>query len=84
MGSGKWEVGNRPRWPHAGHGDVGDGPLLLHYRVNAGATPATSWIQDPEIGGGRSLAKERVEAHAHGVSAVSLEGNGSSSSGGKV
>jgi polar amino acid transport system substrate-binding protein len=109
---------------------VGDGPLLLHYRVNAGAIPATSWIQDPEIGGGRiigevchfidfclflngsrprtvyaaalpdhqglndsltatvsfanggvatvsyaagggkSLAKERVEAHARGVSAV--------------
>lgn len=109
---------------------VGCGPMILNYRINAGAIPSDSWIQDPDVGGGRiigevchfidflsyvtesspvsvyaaalpdpadhrdslqvlmnyadgsvatviyvanghkRLAKERVEVHAHGVSAV--------------
>lgn len=29
------------------------GPLVVQCRINAGAIPATHWIQDPEEGGGR-------------------------------
>lgn len=32
---------------------LGDGPKTVIYRVNAGAIPADTWIQDMEIGGGR-------------------------------
>ncbi len=33
------------------------GPMSMIYRVNAGAIPADSWIQDPETGGGRVLGE---------------------------
>jgi len=36
---------------------VGNGPLAAVYRVNAGAIPAESWIQDMEIGGGRIIGE---------------------------
>ena len=36
---------------------LGDGPLAAIYRVNAGAIPRDTWIQDPEIGGGRILGE---------------------------
>lgn len=32
-------------------------PLLLTYRVNAGAIPRESWIQDPDSGGGRIVGE---------------------------
>ena len=32
-------------------------PLAMHYRVNAGALPATHWLNDPEQGGGRILGE---------------------------
>jgi len=33
------------------------GPLAMTYRINAGSIPAESWIQDPEIGGGRIIGE---------------------------
>lgn len=36
---------------------AGDGPLSAVYRVNAGAIPADSWIQDPKVGGGRIVGE---------------------------
>lgn len=33
------------------------GPLAAVYRINSGAIPSDSWIQDPEIGGGRVLGE---------------------------
>ncbi|HET9621304.1 MAG TPA: bi-domain-containing oxidoreductase, partial [Kofleriaceae bacterium] len=33
------------------------GALVITIRVNAGAIPATSWIHDPELGGGRLLGE---------------------------
>lgn len=36
---------------------IGDGPMSMLYRINAGAIPADSWIQDPEIGGGRIIGE---------------------------
>jgi len=33
------------------------GPLAMVYRVNAGSIPPDSWIQDPEIGGGRIIGE---------------------------
>lgn len=33
------------------------GPLVMHYRVNAGMLPADSWIYDPAIGGGRIIGE---------------------------
>ncbi len=33
------------------------GPLAMTYRINAGSIPAASWIQDPEIGGGRIIGE---------------------------
>ena len=33
------------------------GPMAMIYRVNAGAIPASSWIQDKEIGGGRIIGE---------------------------
>ena len=32
-------------------------PLAISYRVNAGAIPLNSWIQDPVLGGGRILGE---------------------------
>ncbi|MEW6247773.1 MAG: bi-domain-containing oxidoreductase [Nitrospirota bacterium] len=32
-------------------------PLVMVYRVNAGAIPPTHWIQDPDVGGGRVLGE---------------------------
>jgi polar amino acid transport system substrate-binding protein len=32
-------------------------PLIMNYRVNAGAIPGTSWIHDPAQGGGRILGE---------------------------
>jgi predicted dehydrogenase/threonine dehydrogenase-like Zn-dependent dehydrogenase len=56
-------------------------PLAISYRVNAGAIPRESWIQDPEDGGGRIIGEvchfvdlcqflagdEPVEAFAHAL-----------------
>lgn len=36
---------------------LGDGPMAITYRVNAGTIPADSWIQDTEIGGGRIIGE---------------------------
>jgi polar amino acid transport system substrate-binding protein len=36
---------------------LGDAPVSMLYRVNAGAIPAEHWIQDPEIGGGRIVGE---------------------------
>jgi predicted dehydrogenase/threonine dehydrogenase-like Zn-dependent dehydrogenase len=33
------------------------GPLAMTYRINAGMIPPDSWIQDPEIGGGRIIGE---------------------------
>lgn len=32
-------------------------PLAMHYRINAGALPATHWLNDPGQGGGRILGE---------------------------
>ena len=32
-------------------------PLSINYRINAGAVPKDSWIQDPEEGGGRIIGE---------------------------
>jgi predicted dehydrogenase/threonine dehydrogenase-like Zn-dependent dehydrogenase len=37
--------------------ELGSGPLAMTYRVNAGAIPAASWIQDPKVGGGRIVGE---------------------------
>ena len=36
---------------------VGNSPMTMIYRINAGAIPKSSWIQDAEIGGGRVLGE---------------------------
>jgi len=36
---------------------LGKGPMAMTYRVNAGAIPADSWIQDPDVGGGRIVGE---------------------------
>jgi len=33
------------------------GPLVAHYRVNAGFIPLTHWLHDPKIGGGRIVGE---------------------------
>ena len=33
------------------------GPLAAVFRINAGAIPADSWVQDPETGGGRIIGE---------------------------
>ncbi len=38
-------------------GRMGQGPMSMLYRVNAGKVPADSWIQDLEIGGGRIIGE---------------------------
>lgn len=35
----------------------GSGPMAMMYRINAGAIPPESWIQDKEIGGGRIIGE---------------------------
>jgi len=35
----------------------GNGPMAMLYRINAGAVPPDSWIQDPERGGGRIIGE---------------------------
>ena len=35
----------------------GDGPMAMTYRVNAGAVPPDSWIQDADFGGGRIVGE---------------------------
>jgi predicted dehydrogenase len=37
----------------AGHRE----PLVMSYRVNAGMIPATHWVQDPDVGGGRIIGE---------------------------
>lgn len=52
---------NRRHSPHAAHiralfaGRVN--PLMMLYRVNAGAIPADHWVQSPQIGGGRLVGE---------------------------
>lgn len=36
---------------------VGSGPMTMIYRINAGAIPKDTWIQDMEVGGGRVLGE---------------------------
>jgi len=36
---------------------LGQGPMSMLYRINAGAIPADSWIQDPALGGGRIVGE---------------------------
>ncbi|OUS03479.1 oxidoreductase [Flavobacteriales bacterium 33_180_T64] len=36
---------------------IGDNPMTMIYRINAGAIPGDNWIQDLEIGGGRVLGE---------------------------
>lgn len=36
---------------------LGDGPMSMLYRVNAGSIPKDSWIQDTDIGGGRIIGE---------------------------
>jgi len=36
---------------------LGDGPMAMIYRINAGLLPADSWIQDKDIGGGRIIGE---------------------------
>ncbi|WP_370095818.1 bi-domain-containing oxidoreductase [Winogradskyella sp.] len=36
---------------------VGNNPMTMIYRINAGAIPKDTWIQDAEIGGGRILGE---------------------------
>ena len=37
--------------------EFGEGLMAMTYRVNAGAIPKESWIQDPEFGGGRIIGE---------------------------
>jgi predicted dehydrogenase len=37
--------------------NVGDAPMSITYRVNAGVIPKNTWIQDREIGGGRIVGE---------------------------
>jgi predicted dehydrogenase/threonine dehydrogenase-like Zn-dependent dehydrogenase len=36
---------------------IGDGPMAMIYRINAGLIPSDSWIQDKDIGGGRIIGE---------------------------
>lgn len=36
---------------------MGGQALVMNYRINAGAIPATAWQQDPDIGGGRIVGE---------------------------
>jgi predicted dehydrogenase/threonine dehydrogenase-like Zn-dependent dehydrogenase len=52
---------NRRFSPHAeamrAHFPRDGGPVVAHFRVNAGAIPMDTWIQDPEVGGGRIIGE---------------------------
>ena len=53
---------NRRFSPHgqalrAEFGGRGSTPLVVNYRVNAGAAPDHSWVQDPAVGGGRIVGE---------------------------
>lgn len=53
---------NRRFSPHGralrtGFGERGRAPLVVSYRVNAGAVPDQSWVQDPAVGGGRIVGE---------------------------
>ena len=37
--------------------ELGEGPMAIIYRVNAGIIPKNSWIQDPKFGGGRIIGE---------------------------
>lgn len=37
--------------------DLGEGPMAMTYRINAGNIPLDSWIQDREVGGGRIIGE---------------------------
>lgn len=41
----------------AGHFAPVEDPLLVHYRVNAGALPSDHWLHDPSVGGGRIVGE---------------------------
>jgi predicted dehydrogenase/threonine dehydrogenase-like Zn-dependent dehydrogenase len=47
------EHGRRARDFFAGHAE----PLVMLYRVNAGAIPAEHWVHDPQVGGGRIVGE---------------------------
>jgi polar amino acid transport system substrate-binding protein len=36
---------------------MGNGPVAMIYRINAGFIPMESWIQDPDMGGGRVIGE---------------------------
>jgi predicted dehydrogenase len=36
---------------------IPQGPMAIVYRVNSGAIPGDSWIQDPDVGGGRIIGE---------------------------
>lgn len=36
---------------------IGEGPMAMIYRINAGPIPPDSWIQDKDIGGGRIIGE---------------------------
>jgi len=36
---------------------IGAEPLAIQYRINAGAIPSDSWVQDPTVGGGRVIGE---------------------------
>jgi len=50
---------NRRFAPHAVElkNHLGDVPISMFYRVNAGLIPSDNWIQDKEIGGGRIIGE---------------------------
>ena len=50
---------NRRFAPHAValKQQINEGPVAMIYRVNAGAIPKDTWIQDPKIGGGRVIGE---------------------------
>ena len=50
---------NRRFSPHAANlkRQLGDAPISMLYRVNAGSIPKDSWIQDRDIGGGRIIGE---------------------------
>lgn len=60
-GAGTLTVGfNRRYAPFAGtlrDELCGRGPLLVHYRVNAGRIPRSHWVHDPDVGGGRIVGE---------------------------
>jgi predicted dehydrogenase/threonine dehydrogenase-like Zn-dependent dehydrogenase len=87
-GAGILMVGfNRPHAPLAQRLRdelCGRGPLLVHYRINAGRLPRSHWIHDPRAGGGRIVGElchfvDFVTFLADGVadvrSAVAVEGS---------